>query len=389
MDEALRQQAEAGTAPVEAYAGSERRADAADVARMAELRSKGLSNLTPDETGEYAKLLESDRLAAKVGGRRISGLLSREAYEERAGASQQLPHVGYFDLDMFKDINDQFGSHAGDDVIRATGEAAAKIFGEGNAFKGSERAGDEFMVQGKSPEEIQAGIEALRQHLANHKIQAYDETGNLIHERQGVDFSHGIGQTAREAEAAAKLEKQRRAAIGLRRNRGTVAEEPAGERGPSESRPATGTGAAGKGTELKAASELATHLEALRESNGTDEKAHAAARRVLLSAADQGHDVGSIERAAVERAGADTGPLLAAVKASEKPLVDAAGLDPATHEAVDAAQRILARGDMTLKDETTNQVHSMREELVRAVQDAKNAREDGILHQVAAACGAR
>jgi hypothetical protein len=168
-----------------------------------------------------------------------------------------------------------------------------------------------------------------------------------------------------------------------------VAEEPAGERGPSESRPATGTGAAGKGTELKAASELATHLEALRESNGTDEKAHAAARRVLLSAADQGHDVGSIERAAVERAGADTGPLLAAVKASEKPLVNAAGLYPATHEAVDAAQRILARGDMTLKDETTNQVHSMREELVRAVQDAKNAREDGILHQVAAACGAR
>lgn len=365
----------------------ERRQDAVDAARMAELRDKGLSNLTPAETAEYANLLEADRLAAKVGGRRIAGLLSREAYEEQVAAGKQLPHVGYFDLDMFKDINDKAGSHVGDDVIRATGEAAATLFGEGNAFKGSERAGDEFMVQGNSPEEIQSKIDALRQYMSNHTIQAYDKDGNLVYEQKGVNFSHGIGKDATEAEAAAKLEKQRRAALGLRANRGAGAEKPAAE---GSARAGTETaGPTAKARLIRPVDQLAKSLEALRESNGTDEKAHAQVRAVLKSVAESGGDTAAVERAAVERAGQGAGAVLGAAKAAEHAAVDVSGLDPETASIVEAAHQALAEGDIVSRNEDTGQEYSLREELQRAVEDARQAKTDGTLLEVAAACGAR
>lgn len=365
----------------------ERRQDAVDAARMAELRDKGLSNLTPAETTEYANLLEADRLAAKVGGRRITGLLSREAYEEQVAAGKQLPHVGYFDLDMFKDINDKAGSHVGDDVIRATGEAAATLFGEGNAFKGSERAGDEFMVQGNSPEEIQSKIDALRQYMSNHTIQAYDKDGNLVYEQKGVNFSHGIGKDATEAEAAAKLEKQRRAALGLRANRGAGAEKPAAE---GSARAGTETaGPTAKARLIRPVDQLAKSLEALRESNGTDEKAHAQVRAVLKSVAESGGDTAAVERAAVERAGQGAGAVLGAAKAAEHAAVDVSGLDPETASIVEAAHQALAEGDIVSRNEETGQEYSLREELQRAVEDARQAKTDGTLLEVAAACGAR
>lgn len=365
----------------------ERRQDAVDAARMAELRDKGLSNLTTAETTEYANLLEADRLAAKVGGRRIAGLLSREAYEEQVAAGKQLPHVGYFDLDMFKDINDKAGSHVGDDVIRATGEAASALFGEGNAFKGSERAGDEFMVQGNSPEEIQSKIDALRQYMSNHTIQAYDKDGNLVYEQKGVNFSHGIGKDATEAEAAAKLEKQRRAALGLRANRGAGAKEPAAEGGARAG--AETTGPTAKARLIRPVDQLAKSLEALRESNGTDEKAHAQVRAVLKSVAESGGDTAAVERAAVERAGQGAGAVLGAAKAAEHAAVDVSGLDPETASIVEAAHQALAEGDIVSRNEDTGQEYSLREELQRAVEDARQAKTDGTLLEVAAACGAR
>jgi GGDEF domain-containing protein len=365
----------------------ERRQDAIDTARLTELRSKGLQNLTPDETREYANLLEADRLAAKVGGRRITGLLSREAYEEQVAAGTQLPHVGYFDLDMFKDINDKFGSHVGDDVIRATGEAAAQLFGEGNAFKGSERAGDEFMVQGNSPEDIQTKMDALRQYLSNHTIQGYDKDGNLAFEQRGVNFSHGIGKDARDAEAAAKLEKQRRAALGLRSNRGAGAAEHAAERGAGEGAQAPGTYPEAR--LIKPADQLARNLEKLRESNGTDETAHANVRSILKSVADRGGDTAAVERAAIERAGKNADAVLGAAKASEKPAFDVSGLDPETASVVEAAQHALADGDISSVNEDTGQSYSLREEMQRALADVRQAKTDGMLHEVAAACGAR
>lgn len=198
----------------------ERRSDAVDAARMKALRE--LPERTPEQQAEYVNLLEKDRLAAKVGGRAIKGLLSREAYEEMAARGEAKPYVAYFDLDMFKDINDQFGMHHGDEAIRATGEAAAAIAGEGNAFKASERAGDEFAIQGRSPVSLERQIDAIRQHLQNHTIEVHDAQGNLVKSRKGLDFSHGIGRSIDAAAEASKLAKAERARLGLRADRGTV-----------------------------------------------------------------------------------------------------------------------------------------------------------------------
>lgn len=255
-----------GEAPARALE-TERRGDAVDAARMKALRE--LPERTPEQQTEYVGLLEKDRLSAKVGGRAIKGLLSREAYEEMAARGEAKPYVAYFDLDMFKDINDQFGMHHGDDAIRATGEAAAAIAGEGNAFKGSERAGDEFAIQGDSPVELESKIEAIRQHLQNHTIEVHDAQGNLVKSRKGLDFSHGVGRTIDAAAEASKLAKTERARLGLRADRGTV---PA----PARDKPAaSGDGEAPAGAET--AGEV-TKLDPVTDEAVTQAQAILAAR---------------------------------------------------------------------------------------------------------------
>lgn len=240
---------------------TERRTDALELARLKELGGKGLRNLTPDETAEYAGLLQKDRLAAKVAGRRLNGVQNMDAYAQALEEGTLQPAQGFADMDMLKSLNDTMGHHAGDEAIRTMGETLAHYFGVGNVFH---RGGDEFVTQAASPEAHAANMEAARRYLANHKVQAFDENGNLISEKIGLGFSHGTGRTAELAEQAAYADKAARQRAGLRSDRGTVAAEPAGERGEPESDQAAG---AETGTGSPETDELLTQARDAMERN--------------------------------------------------------------------------------------------------------------------------
>lgn len=299
----------------------EHRQDGLDRQRIQEFSRRGIENLSPEETRQFADLLESDRLAAKVGGRRIRGVLNDDAYAEMLDRGETKPTQGFVDLDMLKSINDTLGHSFGDQAIRKLGETLSHYFGEGNAFRrSSSGAGDEFIVQSGSDAEHQSKIEAARQHLANHKLRAYDADGNLISEHP-VGFSHGSGKTVELAEQAAYADKQLRKEQGLRTDRGDVVAKPAAERGASGAGESTGTKAGG---EVKG--------EAF----------------------------------------------------------DTAALTPETREAVEAAQGALEKTkNLKVMDPDTGELMSPETALRRAMDNLDDAKNQGLLHQVAAACFAR
>jgi diguanylate cyclase (GGDEF)-like protein len=282
--------------------------------RLSELRTaKQARELTQPELNEYTSLLEKDRVQAKVGGKIIQGVLNDDAYAETMARGETLPVQGFVDLDMLKTVNDTMGHSAGDHAIRELGESLARVFDEGNVFRrSSSGAGDEFIVQSKTPAEHEAKIAAARQYLDNVKLRAYDKAGNLIAEKKGVGFSHGSGRTVELAEQAAYADKRARAVAGLRSDRGAVAEKPGVESSARGSDKATGT--------------------------------EAKSERV----------------------------------------------DPETQEAIDTAQAALeAHPDIQIENPETGQVMSGKDAIQQALDGIKDAQQEGVLHQIAAACFGR
>lgn len=282
--------------------------------RLSELRvAKQSRELTAQELNEYTTLLEKDRFQAKVGGKIIQGVLNDDAYAEIMSRGETLPVQGFVDLDMLKTVNDTMGHSAGDHAIRELGESLARVFDEGNVFRrSSSGAGDEFIVQSKTPEEHEAKIAAARQYLDNVKLRAYDKAGKLIAEKKGVGFSHGSGRTVEIAEQAAYADKRNRAVAGLRSDRGSVAEKPGPDGG----------------------------------TRGSDKTAGSEAK-------------------------------------SER-------VDPETKEAIDSAQAALeAYPDIKIENPDTGQVMSGKDAIQQALDGIKDAQNEGVLHQIAAACFGR
>lgn len=240
--------AEVAPEPTASPVEFERRADAQETARMQELRSIGLKNLDPDQMAEYAGLLDRDRLSAKVGGRRMQGVLNDDAYNEMLARGEGKPVQGFIDMDMLKSLNDQHGHGVGDEAIRTLGETLGNYFGEGNVFRRSSGgAGDEFIVQSADQVSHDSALSRARQYLDNHTLRATDAAGNIISEKRGIGFSHGSGPDIASAERAQYAEKAERKRLGLRSDRsgsddsGAVSQEPAEGRGAGESDQATGT----------------------------------------------------------------------------------------------------------------------------------------------------
>lgn len=194
----------------------ERRADAIEGSRLAELRQARRDRaLTPEESGEMLDLAERDRLTARVAGRRMNGVQNMEARTEAEAAGQLKPVQAFADADNFKAVNDRLGHETGDSVIRQMGELFAEQLGEGNVFH---RGGDEFVMQADTPEQLTAAMDSVRQQLADSTLRVTLEDGTVV-EQKGVGFSYGAGPTIQEAENAQYRDKEARKAAGLRTDR--------------------------------------------------------------------------------------------------------------------------------------------------------------------------
>ena len=227
-----------------------RRAEDIEAARAAELRGKQtIGELSDGEKNELLALYEKDRLAAKVGGRRMEGVQNLVAHTEMMQRGEGLPVQGFADMDMMKSINDQLGHETGDEAIHAVGQALHRQFGEGNVFL---RSGDEFYVQAKDQAHYDAAMEAAQRHLANHSLRKEDAAGNVIAQKRGIGISHGSGPTIEHAEARQYADKEIRRLAGLRDNRaepgagandGAVAAERGAPAGEDQGGTAAGAGA--------------------------------------------------------------------------------------------------------------------------------------------------
>jgi diguanylate cyclase (GGDEF)-like protein len=81
----------------------------------------------------------------------LTGLGNRKACFETFNAlSKNKPLLFYFDLDDFKQANDQYGHHVGDNILKTFSATLTEQFGDGNCFR---IGGDEFVAFGDNNEE--------------------------------------------------------------------------------------------------------------------------------------------------------------------------------------------------------------------------------------------
>lgn len=205
-----------------------RRGEDIELARLQELRGERQGRrLTVEEADELLTLETKDRLAAKVAGRRIPGVMNMEARNEAEGRGELLPVQGFADADNFKRVNDELGHDAGDQAISTIGRAFAEALGEGNVFH---RGGDEFILQARTAEEFRAAMGEVRARLEGAELVAVRADGTTV-SRTGLRFSYGEGKTAKEAEDAQYADKEARKRAGLRSDRDAPAKPPADDVG--------------------------------------------------------------------------------------------------------------------------------------------------------------
>jgi diguanylate cyclase (GGDEF)-like protein len=157
--------------------------------------------------GLLARLLESrSRLAtANVALERLSridsltGLHNRrhgqEVLDALVSASRRHERVGFavllVDIDRFKRINDTYGHHAGDAVLRATAEAIAAMLREEDAV--ARWGGEEFLLAlpGVGADGASATAERLRKALRKVRVSVSDGASATVTVTVGVAVWEG------------------------------------------------------------------------------------------------------------------------------------------------------------------------------------------------------
>ena len=133
----------------------------------------------------------------------LTGLLNRRGFQEafdveleRARRTEQALSVIVGDLDHFKDVNDQFGHAAGDDVLRAVGAALQE--GKRSWDAAARVGGEEFAVLAPDTDEHGAYILAER-------VRAAIEASSGRAGRGGITASFGIASFPVHGQTAASL----------------------------------------------------------------------------------------------------------------------------------------------------------------------------------------
>lgn len=186
--------------PVDAFERAGRAIGERRTAAGAELRRR-VAEMSPEQMREA---LLTDQL---------TGLQNRRAYEEAPRAAAEAS----IDLDGLKWVNDNLGHEAGDKLIQAMGQ----VLRDEAKGQGFHLSGDEFALRGASQEEVAAAVAAVRDRLSRAELTFRLPDGRTV-TKKGVDFSHGIGATAQEADAALRAHKESRALTGERAGRGEV-----------------------------------------------------------------------------------------------------------------------------------------------------------------------
>jgi N12 class adenine-specific DNA methylase/GGDEF domain-containing protein len=184
--------------PKEADAVVEQAQTRVDERRVNLSRRKNVDEMTPEEM--RAELLVHP----------LTRIPNMRAYDE----SQKLPTQVSVDADSLKWYNSQ-GSHQGGDQLIRTIARALDEQSPGNAYH---KGGDEFVLQAASPEEAEAHMAAVKDRLANTKIEMLAPDGRKL-TVNGIGVTHGIGQDFETADRAMAEEKSRRTAAGLRAER--------------------------------------------------------------------------------------------------------------------------------------------------------------------------
>ncbi len=202
------------------------------------VRRKTVAEMTPEERAR--ELLTSQ----------VVDLPNRRAFEEAGPAKT----VAMSDADALKAFNDTYGYEAGDQLLKAKANAL-KMAG----LDAYHEKGDEFLYRADSPADLRAKMDAAREILRASDIVVTMKDGTTRTFR-GADFSYGVGDELKQAEAGLKTHKAEREARGERARgelRGIVEVGP----GPGGERP----GDAAKPQEAPAPSPAAGREVAAKE----------------------------------------------------------------------------------------------------------------------------
>lgn len=140
----------------------------------------------------------------------MTGLGNKRAYEE----FDKLPWQASVDVDTLKWINDNLGHEAGDELLKAVGDALGRVWAESYHI-----SGDEFVLQGTDSRALRDALQEARDILKGVVVEGTLPDGAPVRV-EGVGISFGIDRTLREADRKMAEQKEKRTKQGERAARG-------------------------------------------------------------------------------------------------------------------------------------------------------------------------
>ena len=142
-----------------------------------EIKVRLLLNIFEEVTRKYEELLKvyeemNELLEYKASHDSLTGLYNREALENmlkaeimKAKLSKGTLSIIFLDLDNFKTINDSFGHHFGDEILKQVGEILKSSVRKGDIV--ARYGGDEFIIvlHSKTDLEPERVAERIKQRL--------------------------------------------------------------------------------------------------------------------------------------------------------------------------------------------------------------------------------
>lgn len=202
---------------------------------------------------------EVERLRAELDTDALTGLGSARAMER---SEQTAGGIAAFDLAGLKWFNDTLGHDAGDEALRAVGQA----FREAGAT-GFRKSGDEFFLHAQTPEAAAEAAKRVQDVLAGVMLKWTGPDG-AVKTFSGLRIDYGVGGSRGEADSALYAGREAAVARGERAPRG---ERPAGLRevgGPEPEGVAVRAPEGGQAGDRVPAEAVAPTLERLKRPDG-------------------------------------------------------------------------------------------------------------------------